>query len=102
MADAAEEQALTEAHVLPGGGVLVIEPTRALVAVDVDLGPRKGPDPKSLLRQLNGRAEILTAERGAVPLRQLLNTGRFDFEAAASSDPRLARLAREALDSAGS
>jgi Ribonuclease G/E len=61
MADAAEDQALTEAHVLPGGGVLVIEPTRALVAVDVDLGPRKGPDPKSLLRQLNLTAIAETA-----------------------------------------
>ena len=61
MADAAEEAALTEAHVLPGGGLVVIEPTRALVAVDVDLGPRKGPDPKSLVRQLNLAAIAETA-----------------------------------------
>jgi Ribonuclease G/E len=61
MADAAEEVALTEVHVLPGGGVVVIEPTRALVAVDVDLGPRKGPDPKSLVRQLNLTAVAETA-----------------------------------------
>ena len=61
MADAAEEAALTEAHVLPGGGLVVIETTRALVAVDVDLGPRKGPDPKSLVRQLNLTAIVETA-----------------------------------------
>ena len=61
MADAAEEAALSTVHVLPGGGVLSIEPTRALVAVDVDLGPRKGPDPKSVLRQLNLTALAETA-----------------------------------------
>lgn len=61
MADAAEEAALSVLHVLPGGGVLAIEPTRALVAVDVDLGPRKGPDPKSVLRQLNLTALAETA-----------------------------------------
>jgi Ribonuclease G/E len=60
-ADEAEETALTEAHVLPGGGLVVIETTRALVAVDVDLGPRKGPDPKSLVRQLNLTAIAETA-----------------------------------------
>jgi len=61
MADAAEETVLSTLHVLPGGGVLAIEPTRALVAVDVDLGPRKGPDPKSLTRQLNLAAVAETA-----------------------------------------
>jgi len=60
-ADAAEAAALSPLHVLPGGGVLAIEPTRALVAVDVDLGPRKGPDPKSVLRQLNLTALSETA-----------------------------------------
>jgi G3E family GTPase len=54
------------------------------------VGPEEAAEVKYLLRQLNGRAEILTSERGAVPLRQLLNTGRFDFEAAASSDQWLA------------
>ena len=61
VADSAEDAALSTLHVLPGGGVLSIEPTRALVAVDVDLGPRKGPDPKSLLRQLNLSALAETA-----------------------------------------
>lgn len=61
VADEAEAAALAEAHVLPGGGLVMIEPTRALVAVDVDLGPRKGPDPKSLVRQLNLMAIAETA-----------------------------------------
>ena len=36
-ADLAEEAALQVSHPVPGGAVLTIEPTRALVAIDVDL-----------------------------------------------------------------
>ena len=36
VADEAEEAALAVSHTLPGGIVLAIEPTRALVAIDVD------------------------------------------------------------------
>lgn len=60
-ADQAEEAALQSVHVLAGGGLLSIEPTRALVAVDVDLGSRKGPDPKWVTRQLNLTAIAETA-----------------------------------------
>jgi G3E family GTPase len=45
---------------------------------------------RSLIRQLNPRADILTSERGAVPLDRVLNTGRFDFDHAAASDQWLA------------
>lgn len=45
---------------------------------------------KSLLRQLNQRAEIIPAERGNVPLSSILNTGRFNFDEAADSDQWLA------------
>jgi hypothetical protein len=38
---------------LPGGGSLAIEPTRALTAIDVDLGERKGADAKRVTRQAN-------------------------------------------------
>lgn len=41
-ADVAEDQALAVEHGLPGGGSIAIESTRALVAVDVDLGARSG------------------------------------------------------------
>ncbi len=56
MADAAEAEALETFHPLPGGGDLAIEPTRALVAIDVDVGERKGQDVKRVTRQANHTA----------------------------------------------
>lgn len=53
MADEAEAEALQTLHPLPGGGILAIEPTRALTAIDVDLGERKGADAKRVSRQAN-------------------------------------------------
>jgi len=53
MADEAEAEALEVLHALPGGGTLAIEPTRALTAVDVDLGQRKGGDSKRVTRAAN-------------------------------------------------
>ena len=53
MADEAEAEALEVLHPLPGGGTLSIEPTRALTALDVDLGARKGADAKRVTRQAN-------------------------------------------------
>ena len=53
MADAAEDEALEIVHPLPGGGSLAIEPTRALTAIDVDLGERKGADAKRAARFAN-------------------------------------------------
>ncbi len=53
MADDAEAEALELLHALPGGGVLAVEPTRALTAIDVDLGERKGADAKRVTRQAN-------------------------------------------------
>lgn len=52
-ADEAEAEILQTIHDLPGGGDLAIEPTRALVAIDVDLGERKGSDAKRITRQAN-------------------------------------------------
>ncbi len=60
-ADAAEAEALDVIHPLPGGGSLAIEPTRALTAVDVDLGERKGADAKRVTRAANLAAIALTA-----------------------------------------
>ncbi|WP_309644410.1 ribonuclease E/G [Phenylobacterium sp.] len=48
-----EADALEIIHPLPGGGTIAIEPTRALVAIDVDLGERKGQDAKRITRQAN-------------------------------------------------
>lgn len=53
IADEAESEALETVHRLPGGGDIAIEPTRALVAVDVDIGERKGNDVKRVTRQAN-------------------------------------------------
>jgi len=53
IADLAEAEALETVHPLAGGGSLAIEPTRALVAIDVDLGDRKGQDAKRISRQAN-------------------------------------------------
>lgn len=60
IADRAQEEALAVEHALPGGGSLAIEPTRALVAVDVDLGAGGGRDAKRAARQanLNALAEL--------------------------------------------
>ena len=52
-ADEAEAEALGVLHPLPGGGVLAVEPTRALTAIDVDLGERKGADAKRVTRAAN-------------------------------------------------
>jgi len=51
-ADAAEDAALAIEHALPGGGSIAIEPTRALTAVDVDLGA-SGGDARQAARRTN-------------------------------------------------
>ena len=61
VADEAEAEALEVLHALPGGGVLAVEPTRALTAVDVDLGDRKGADAKRVTRQANLTALAMAA-----------------------------------------
>ena len=53
VADLAEAQVLAIEHGLPGGGSIAIETTRALTAIDVDLGARGGGDPRRAMRQAN-------------------------------------------------
>lgn len=62
-ADEAEAEALAIEHPLPGGGSIAIEPTRALVSVDVDLGGRAGVagETKKAARQTNMLAIAETA-----------------------------------------
>jgi Ribonuclease G/E len=69
-ADRAEAEALEMVHPLPDGGSLAIEPTRALTAIDVDLGERKGADAKRNARQAN-----LTALAQAARLLRLKSLG---------------------------
>jgi Ribonuclease G/E len=61
-ADNAEAEALETVFALPGGGNIAIEPTRALVAVDVDVGERAGSDAKRATRAANFAA-LTTAAR---------------------------------------
>ena len=53
VADAAEAEALATEFPLPGGGRIAIEPTRALVAIDVDVGERLGTESKRTARAAN-------------------------------------------------
>lgn len=69
-ADDAEAEALQTVHDLPGGGTLAIEPTRALTAIDVDVGDRKGGDSKRVTRQAN-----LAALNEAARLLRLKSVG---------------------------
>ena len=61
VADEAEAEALQVLHPLPHGGLLAVEPTRALTAIDVDLSDRKGGDAKRVTRQANLAALALAA-----------------------------------------
>lgn len=54
-ADVAEAAALAITHPLPGGGLIAIEPTRALTAIDVDRGAGAG-DAARAVRQINRTA----------------------------------------------
>jgi Ribonuclease G/E len=53
MADNAEAEALETTFPLPGGGDIAIQSTRALIAVDVDVGDRAGADSKKVTRAAN-------------------------------------------------
>lgn len=52
-ADLAEAEALETIFPLPGGGNVAVEPTRALIAVDVDLGASGAQEVKRAARQAN-------------------------------------------------
>jgi Ribonuclease G/E len=61
MADGAQEEALATIFPLPGGGSLAIEPTRALTAVDVDLGAAPSSEAKRATRAANLAALAVAA-----------------------------------------
>lgn len=93
-ADEAEAEALETIHPLPGGGTLAIEPTRALTAVDVDLGDRMGSDAKRATRQANlvalGEAARLLRLKGLGGIIVLDLVGRGHDGAALLAAARLA------------
>jgi Ribonuclease G/E len=93
-ADAAEEAALAIEHPLPGGGSIAIEPTRALTAVDVDLGGAGG-DARQAARRAN-----LTALAEAARLLRLKSLGGlvvFDLIGAHHDGAALAAAAKAAF-----
>lgn len=57
----AEADALATVFALPGGGDIAVEPTRALTAIDVDLGAREAADSKRAARQANMAALSVAA-----------------------------------------
>ena len=76
--DAAIEDALARVAPIPGGGMLTIEPTAALVAIDVDAGGRQGSgNPERFALDLN----IAAAQEAArqIRLRNLGGVIAIDF-----------------------
>ncbi|MBU6371781.1 MAG: ribonuclease E/G [Alphaproteobacteria bacterium] len=85
--DAAFEAAAARTAPIPGGGRLVIEPTAALVAIDVDAADRAGSnDPEQFARDLNlaAAAEALRQIR----LRDLGGVIAIDFVTLRSAKAR--------------
>jgi Ribonuclease G/E len=76
--DAAVEDALARTAPIPGGGALTIEPTAALVAIDVDSGARAGSgDPERFALDLNVAAAAEAARQ--LRLRNLGGLIAIDF-----------------------
>lgn len=76
--DALIEDALARTAPIPGGGVLTIEPTAALVAIDVDSGARQGGhDPERFALDLNVAAAQEAARQ--IRLRNLGGVIAIDF-----------------------
>lgn len=93
-ADIAEAAALAVEHALPGGGLIAIEPTRALTAVDVDMGAGGG-DPRRGARRTN-----LAAIEHAARLLRLKALGGlivFDLVGAGHDGAALAAAAKTAF-----
>lgn len=99
-ADEAQDAAIAVSHPLPGGGSISIEPTRALVAIDVDLGARGGGDGPRAMRQAN-----LAAIEAAARLIRLKGLGGlvvFDLAGKGHDGAALSATAKSAFAPDGS
>ena len=94
-ADEAEEAALAVEHPLPGGGSISIEPTRGLVAIDVDIGARSGADAKRAARA--GNLAALTEAARLLRLKALGGLIVVDLAGRGHDGDALTRAAREAF-----
>lgn len=95
VADAAETEALATEFPLPGGGRIAVERTRALIAVDVDVGERGGADSKRAARAAN-----LAALRVAARVLRLKGEGGLvviDLAGRGHDGPALIAAARAAF-----
>ena len=93
-ADAAEDAVLSIVHPLRGGGNVAIEPTRALVAIDVDIGAASG-DPRRAATRAN-REAIATAAR-LLRLKGLGGPVVFDLAGKGHDGDALRAVAQEAF-----
>ena len=95
VADAAQEEAMQTLFPIPGGGTLAVEPTRALTAVDVDLGSRPGPEAKRAARAANLAALGVAAR--VLRLKGLGGLVVIDLVGRAHDAPALVAAARAAF-----
>jgi len=97
----AEADALTTVFPLPGGGDIAVEPTRALTAIDVDLGGRESADSKRAARQANMAALSVAAR--VLRLKGLGGIVVFDLVGRGHDGQALTTAARNAfvLDNPG-
>jgi Ribonuclease G/E len=88
-ADAALEAVLSRRAPIPGGGMLSIEPTSAMVAIDVDSEGRKGSgDPERFARELNLAAALEIVRQ--IRLRALGGLVAVDFVSMRQEESRKA------------
>lgn len=91
----AEADALATIFALPGGGDIAVETTRALTAVDVDLGAREATDSKRAARQANMAALGVAAR--VLRLKGLAGIVVFDLVGRGHDGQALTTAARNAF-----
>jgi Ribonuclease G/E len=99
-ADRAEEAALSIQYALSGGGRLFIEPTQALIAIDVDLASATGDSRKATVR---ANQEAIAAAARLLRLKGLGGLVAIDLAGKGHDGPTFSALAKAAFapDGAG-
>ena len=95
VADGAQDDARATVFPIPGGGTVAIEATRALVAVDVDLGSRPGVEAKKATRAANFAALGVAAR--VLRLKGLGGLVVIDLVGRGHDAPALLSAARQAF-----
>jgi hypothetical protein len=95
VADGAQDDARSSLFPLPGGGTVAVEPTRALIAVDVDLGSRPGVEAKRATRAANFAALGVAAR--VMRLKGLGGLVVIDLVGRGHDGPALLSAARQAF-----